>query len=279
MSSIANLASGTLKYNEVLKELSVSVYKYFGVTDIGYVNVEDGNKIINIHTNAAWIGHYMQNEYYRLDPHIANPDLMDTGFAIGANYTQDDYIHGLYKDASFKFGMYYGISYVEKSKRGYQAYCFTTTSKNIAMQTKIMNSQAVIKKFVNYMTDRLQPILLSMEDTRVNVELLKGERFFTQEGIVNGTKYNTATLEFLFDIGLVDATTKQNLSDIRLSEQEIRCVRYYLIGKTAEETAKDLQLSRRTVEGYMENIKNKLGCKFKKDLCNKQELLVLLGVL
>lgn len=54
----------------------------------------------------------------------------------------------------------------------------------------------------------------------------------------------------------------------KLSAREMECLFYVLRGKTLKEIAIMLQLSRRTIETYFENIKNKFGC------TNKTELLV-----
>lgn len=51
-----------------------------------------------------------------------------------------------------------------------------------------------------------------------------------------------------------------------LTNRERQCIEYLLIGKTAKETAKILNLSYRTIEYYFENIKNKLGGCQKRDL-------------
>jgi DNA-binding CsgD family transcriptional regulator len=51
-----------------------------------------------------------------------------------------------------------------------------------------------------------------------------------------------------------------------LSLRERECLKLLLEGKTAKETAQDMQLSFRTVEYYFENIKNKLHCFSKREL-------------
>lgn len=45
-----------------------------------------------------------------------------------------------------------------------------------------------------------------------------------------------------------------------LSKRETECLFYLLDGCTAKEIAAPLKLSHRTVERYIENMKNKLGC-------------------
>jgi DNA-binding CsgD family transcriptional regulator len=54
-----------------------------------------------------------------------------------------------------------------------------------------------------------------------------------------------------------------------LSNREVECLFYLLEGCTAKETAINLQLSPRTVEGYIESMKNKLGCSTASELLIK----------
>lgn len=54
-----------------------------------------------------------------------------------------------------------------------------------------------------------------------------------------------------------------------LSLRELNCLRSTILGLSAREIAVELQLSKRTVEEYLTQIKNKLGC------LNKRELIQL----
>lgn len=58
-----------------------------------------------------------------------------------------------------------------------------------------------------------------------------------------------------------------------LSKKEKECLKYFLEGKTAKETALCMQISFRTIEYYFENIKNKLTCYRKRDLLAYARLL------
>ena len=51
-----------------------------------------------------------------------------------------------------------------------------------------------------------------------------------------------------------------------LAPQEKRCILYLLEGKTAKETARKLSLSPRTIEHYLDNIRQKVGVRRKIDL-------------
>ena len=70
------------------------------------------------------------------------------------------------------------------------------------------------------------------------------------------------------DFGNQNYTLDHHHNKFKLTTRECECVFLLIRGKTAKEIASLLSLSKRTVESYMENIKNKMNCQ------NKAEILV-----
>lgn len=60
--------------------------------------------------------------------------------------------------------------------------------------------------------------------------------------------------------------TSQKIRNIHLSVREIECIKLTVRGKTAKEIANLLNISYRTVESYLENIKSKLKINSKREL-------------
>lgn len=58
-------------------------------------------------------------------------------------------------------------------------------------------------------------------------------------------------------------------SDLYFSQRELQCLRWTARGKTAKQIARILNLSHRTIEVYLENIKTKLNVKTKNELIDK----------
>jgi DNA-binding CsgD family transcriptional regulator len=54
-----------------------------------------------------------------------------------------------------------------------------------------------------------------------------------------------------------------------LSERELECLFFILRGKSAKQIGEYIRLSKRTVESYIENVKNKFGCHSKSELIIK----------
>ncbi len=61
----------------------------------------------------------------------------------------------------------------------------------------------------------------------------------------------------------------KTLKDSGLTNREIECLFYIVRGKTANQIADILFISKRTVESHMTNMKSKLGCLTKADLIDK----------
>ena len=70
------------------------------------------------------------------------------------------------------------------------------------------------------------------------------------------------------DLGFQNYTLGHYHNKFKLTTRECECVFVLIRGKTAKEISGLLSLSKRTVESYIENIKNKMNCQ------NKAEILV-----
>lgn len=62
------------------------------------------------------------------------------------------------------------------------------------------------------------------------------------------------------------AQRTNNKLTLQLSTQQRTCMQYVLKGNTSKEIAQAMRLSPRTIEHYIEILKNKFGCAHKRDL-------------
>lgn len=91
-----------------------------------------------------------------------------------------------------------------------------------------------------------------------------GEVHFTPSSLESEAQYRTLqSLEL--------EKYLQNASLLSLRERQ--CLKCLLEGKTAKETASELNISYRTVESYFENIKDKLNCYSKRELFTTAQIL------
>lgn len=264
----------TKLYHKTLAKFCNPLEERFGITDVA-IHFVSNNGLINIHTNKKWMEHCMEKEYFKEDEHITNSAQIRTGFTICAYHPSEKFTTGLLKDAT-SYGMHHGVDYARKTKTGYQAIAFDTTLENIEMPNKVINNQKCIIRFMDYLEKELQPIFKNLSDHIIDIDLLTSsnntmtKKLAKQQNIEMETK-----IKFLKQIGIITS----DFLDISLSIKEKKCLKLYLEGKTAADTAMELTMSRRTVENYMDKLKTKLNCRYKKDLFEKIDLLNCLDLL
>ena len=62
-------------------------------------------------------------------------------------------------------------------------------------------------------------------------------------------------------------------SQVHFSKREIETIYHLLNGRTAKLSAIKMGISHRTIESYIEKIKQKLGCQYKRDIFSKIDTL------
>lgn len=103
------------------------------------------------------------------------------------------------------------------------------------------------------------------------VEVLGGDLDFSSpQAFLDGIKNDKTTLF------AIEKYRKQVNS---LSERERECLQQLLLGKTAAEIGRSLHLSPRTVESYLEKLKEKLSCLSKRELFSRAQMFSKLRLL
>lgn len=96
-------------------------------------------------------------------------------------------------------------------------------------------------------------------------------------GITVGEHSLAESIQSISELGLWDLTKNKSelslpgmhIDNVYLSKRETECLRYVVLGKSAREIGIILQLSKRTVESYLNSIKNKLNLHSKSELIEK----------
>jgi DNA-binding CsgD family transcriptional regulator len=86
--------------------------------------------------------------------------------------------------------------------------------------------------------------------------------------IVVGKHSLSQSLSLLTELGLFnqDSANEININDVKLSEREMQCLQFTVKGYTAKKIAKELNISHRTIEEYLNNIRIKVGVNSKSEL-------------
>lgn len=126
---------------------------------------------------------------------------------------------------------------------------------------RFLSNIDAIEKFIDYFYQRAAK-LLNQGNTQGIAYHTKDSNVWLSEAALNGSQEK---LSFLNAIDL----TSRSQSRIKLTKRESDCARILLLGGTAKSIAHALDISARTVETHLINLKQKLGCYSKVELVKR----------
>jgi DNA-binding CsgD family transcriptional regulator len=275
--------AGTRLYHKALSKFIVPLEKYLGVNQAMYVNInKDGNCFATC-TNVKIVEDHLERKGYLHNTSHVSPENMHSGFAFEAACQNENYRNiNLYTYIT-KFNWHNSFAYAEKDNLGgYFFFSLSTNKDNFAISNRVVNESIIIRKMLRDINKKM--IILfgkEIEDLRMSFADLSGENFYKNKGRV----YNEQTeldqkrkIKLLQELGILSKdSSSESLFNVKLSPQEINCLRLYTSNQNIKKVARDLNLAATTVTSYIENIKNKLRCNNKSDLFEKAEILESIG--
>ena len=268
-----DLFYGTKKYHKRFGELCEPLKQYLGITTGAYINTNKDGERAGVNTNYKWIERYIEESYFKQDPGMVHPDNMSSGFTFVSTSDDQEYKHTMLKDATQNFNLHHGFCYVEKTGSDFTLFYFATHKDNHKIVNKVANEAVMVRKLIRNLHQQVLSEFKDLQDNKVDIFKLKGNLFVEQKGIVfNQPEETQQKIEILKHEGLIGRNCS-DLEALKLTRQEINCLRVYMDDCNLKNVARDLNIAFTTANSYIDNIKQKLNCS------NKQELLKIADIL
>lgn len=140
----------------------------------------------------------------------------------------------------------------------------------------LVNELPLLNRFICYFEDEMFNVLQEMHHNPINLKKELGSLFGQEISMIPVIQLESSKkIKFFKQIG-----KHKNLSllKLNLTPREIECLRYYFQGKTAREIGIFLKLSSRTIEHYMDKIKDKLLCNNRSELFTRLQQMKELNI-
>ena len=121
----------------------------------------------------------------------------------------------------------------------------------------LVNNRAFLKSFINHFREKASDLLEGHNKSKVATFKNKFNTNYKPNSMLEKIKNS----EFNFRTQQI-----QSFQDLRISPRELQCLELLSHGKTAKEIAQNIQISPRTVESYLANVKAKTNCNYKSEL-------------
>lgn len=226
----------------------------------------DGTRI-NLSNKPQWIEDYYNLKLYESSLFEKKPSQYNAGF----NIWMGDYDLPVYDHGKQYYNTSHCISIAEPHHDGCEHYLFSTSPDKPEAIQYLSNNMDILYHFIMYLKDRGLDVIKKAQKNKIQVQksfISAPQNIIMPNDLGAGLdKYKkqffqkTPIRRYIYEVG--------DDQGIKLTQRELSCVMYLLQNKTAQETAELMNLSRRTVESYLDNIKIKLNCDTKADLLAK----------
>ncbi len=265
------LLSSTHPFLDLSSQLSELCHPLtdFGITHFSYFKHLTTEQRIGLSTIPKWLSEYYNLDLYKsslfenpMNEYQASFDLL-----IGS----DEVDLEVYCHSREYYNFTHSISIIEPTIDGCEFYMFSTSPDNIAAIHYLNAHREILYHFILYLKDKGKALFAKAHQNAIKlpctqkwVDNAKIEYFLYKE---SKSQMDVLKRNFFKKTPVHQYQVEQpNLPSAKLSTQELNCIFFLLNNKTTKEIASKINVSQRTAEAYLENIRNKTGCQSKQDL-------------
>lgn len=162
----------------------------------------------------------------------------------------DDKVH---YDFQSYFWIGKGITLIDKQDDYVELFCFAGGCMNDPATRRFVNNLDLLDQFVNYFKQRAADLILQAEEQRILTPLIDHDWSPTLKRQLHSKIANPERQEFISAIS-------PEKEKINITFRERECIECLLQGLSSKEIGRKLEISPRTVERHLENIKLKFNC-------------------
>lgn len=233
-----------IEISDIIEKISAPLFTNFKITNFGFVKIFNNGTMLRLSTGKEWTKKYFENQYYNDNIFYDFNDIAENSQKIKVSTNEPS--GGVYS-ALFDHNIWNIFTLYERTPQGRQVWFFATDKNNTEMVNFYFNRLNVLQDFMKYFTKSASSLLIPESNNLIRTELNLTNQKHVEEMRIK---------KFLREIGKSEKT-----STYPLSSRELECIQHIIMGKSAKETAQCLNISFRTVEAHLNNIKQKTGCK------------------
>lgn len=221
------------------------------ITYFQFVEIDEKGKMLFLCNDIDWYDYFSTNQLY-LKSNFKN---MPASYQNGYILCQDLPVKKGIVDKAEEHNIAHGITLVEKTKNTCQFYLFATKRENERIINTYFYNLDLLKRYILYFRDKAYKIIRDNSMKKFNTRQENDGINHTPLIHLSSEKINrfVSKTEVNKFFCYVD-------DDVYLTKREAKCLKWYVLGKSANEIGEILNLSARTVEAHINNLKRKFNC-------------------
>lgn len=236
-----------------VKELVNPLLESIGITYFNYIKVHNKDCSRELLTNnPEWIDHFYQNALFNSVGAMDVEHLLPKGYFLWSEPNSKDPIYLQGRDF---FNIDHGISFIVKRKDVTYLYVFASSRERYAINNFYVGNIDLLQNFIHYFNDEARPLIKEAENNRI---YLPSKQAINHDRVNNIILSEEARQDFLNKTKAKRYFLLNESDHLFLTEKQANCARLYTKGYTSKHIASMMDVSPRTVEGCLLDIKNKL---------------------
>lgn len=252
--SLENITYISRKYYKKIHKITSHLKIQFGITYFARQTVSKEGHWEIVGNCPDWLDHSADKGFYHIDPSLIHPDYYQSGITVNSSHTTPEFLKEMTNECLTQFDFDHTLCILNKTATGSEWYFFATCGKNNNIMSTYITQIKSFYNYIKYFNYEAVSLLQQNLDFRINLADLKKQAF--------SSNINTVELAPL----IFDDIDDIHLNNYQITAREKDCLIYLIRGKTIKETAKLLGISPRTVEEYLIRLRQKTGCKYKREL-------------
>lgn len=258
--------SSTSNYDKINRFLR-PLYDYLGINHFWWYMLTSSGEYAYFGSHMKWSEFCFEKDLHLTFPCLRHPNVVQHGIHLMKASNEKSYQEVL--DIAWKkFQINFNINLVKKNNGAIEAFGFATRFNDVKADERMINEIPLLRAFCEAFKKKFEVIFELAKEQQVCIASPMGQAFYElpRRHIVPGCRDDILKVLGLKNFLLLTSREKEILSYVRNG---------FPVGFIASKLA----LSKRTVENYMTNLKDKLLCDSKTDLIEKSIALDAIGLL
>lgn len=238
----------SVKEDRTMKKICAPL-AHIGIPYLWYYFIEADGTFGTLSNDIEYVEYYIASNMHLTVPYYSHPSYFKSGYVF-TPCTFKDYQQ---KTVKSLYSMDYIFLVLKAQETKVEGFGFYNRNLNSQDLLNYLPNIDLLEKFICYFKREAAHLIKKQRDFNIQSEI--GQDFFKKDNSLPLFKNNLKTQNFLKDV-------------YHLSPQEERCLELFKQGYTAQASASILNISNRTVEAHINNVKKKFKCHSKLELLN-----------
>lgn len=251
---------------DIVRQITQEFSNAMGLTGFAYVRIYNDGRVGWLTSDSDHDRLLVDSGFLEKDPLLETARVLKEGCYLWFHDREFPGAQNFYRDRKKHFQIDHGMALINHEKDYLESFCFDGCLAKQPLYNLFVNETGVFEAYRDYFKQQIPKSLFNLFEEGFLLKDVKNTKEPTVEISLSDPKR----------CAIIEACGWVNL--LQLSKREKECLVLLKKGHTYQQIGHKMHLSARTVEHYIESIKNKLNANSRAELCKAAEKMEQFGL-